>query len=144
MQSTWCSSPISMVQQRKLVSGRGLKKRRSSSHYGPIWLEKNFTLKKLHYWRKVTYSCWDWKVTVLLWRVSSQVWSEQHQTTALDADCMPPAWCYCLLKCHQEPSAQDDWTGRSEHSDWSPTESSSGSNWVPIDSAAADDQLWNA
>ena len=38
------TSPVSMVSQCKLVSGWGLRKRRSAPPYGPLWLWKDFTL----------------------------------------------------------------------------------------------------
>jgi len=38
------TSPVSVISQRKLVSGWGLRKRRSAPPYGPLWLGKDFTL----------------------------------------------------------------------------------------------------
>jgi len=38
-----CTSPISVVSQHKLVSGRGLWKWRSAPSYAPMWLGKDFT-----------------------------------------------------------------------------------------------------
>ena len=37
------TSPVSVVSQCKLVSGWGLRKRRSAPPYGPLWLGKDFT-----------------------------------------------------------------------------------------------------
>jgi len=94
--------------------------------------------------RDVTYSCWGWRVTELQWRENIQAWSKQHhQLEVQDAGRTSPSLHYCSLAWRRVPSALDGWTGRSEHSDWSPTGSSSDSDWVPADSAAAGDPPTN-
>jgi len=38
--TTWCTSPVSVVLQLRLVSGWGLRKRRSAPPHGPLRLGK--------------------------------------------------------------------------------------------------------
>jgi len=44
MHPTQHTSPVSVDLQLQLVSGWGLLKRRSTPPYGPLWLEKDFSL----------------------------------------------------------------------------------------------------
>ena len=49
------TSPVSVVSQCKLVSGWGLRKRRSAPPYGPLWLRKDFTFFYLQHHSYNTY-----------------------------------------------------------------------------------------
>jgi len=56
-QTTWCSSPISMVSQHELVSGWGLQKPRSAPPYEPVHLGKDFRLPYVYV--NATYDDWS-------------------------------------------------------------------------------------
>jgi len=114
------TSPVSVISQCKLVSGWGLRKRRSAPPYGPLWLGKDFTFSffslpsLLHYSSAITEICQEktvmqlfgqcqWQLTnttgsnsgVLLWQIySADVEYKCYTEKTFICTRSSQHWCY--------------------------------------------------
>jgi len=96
-----CPSPVSVVWQWKLVSGRGLMKRRSAPLYELLWLGKDFTFYCS--WQVLVFACRH--IPELLNYLMSQTfdksgtYSQQFRSAVLKDCCAFQSFCISELYC---------------------------------------------